>query len=121
MQFAAQSREYSARFPDASFLVVLVGNQPIGRLYLQRGSDEYRVIDLSLLPDYRGGGIGRSIVQRIIDEARRTATPVRLHVAHDNPDARRLYEQLGFQQISQTDTHAFMEWAPATGLIVPGG
>lgn len=121
MQFAAQHEQYRASFPDASFAIVEVDGVLGGRLYVDRGSDEYRVIDISLLPEYRGRGVGTELMRGILDEAQRISTPVRLHVEHANP-ARRLYERLGFVESSATDTGSFMEWTPpARGGQLPGG
>lgn len=49
----------------------------------------------------RGRGLGRTLMQALISEARsRAATEVFLEVRADNPGARSLYLSLGFEQIS---------------------
>ena len=40
MQFALQRTHYRTHYADAAFSIVLVGDTPIGRLYVQRGPDD---------------------------------------------------------------------------------
>jgi ribosomal protein S18 acetylase RimI-like enzyme len=48
------------------------------------------------LPQFRGRGLGRRLVESLLDlQLRRRQTPF-LHVMSDNSGARRLYEQMGF-------------------------
>jgi ribosomal protein S18 acetylase RimI-like enzyme len=47
-------------------------------------------------PAYRGLGIGRILVEAIIDHARDRVEQLQLFVVSDNLPARRLYESLGF-------------------------
>jgi ribosomal-protein-alanine N-acetyltransferase len=49
----------------------------------------------------RRRGLGRQLVQTLLDEARRRgATEVLLEVRADNPNAQRLYRELGFEGIA---------------------
>ena len=50
MQFAAQSRYYREHYPDTSFDVIVLDDQPVGRLSVARWSDEIRIVDIALLP-----------------------------------------------------------------------
>lgn len=119
MQFDAQRRHYANVFPRAEHSIVLVDGRPAGRFYLDRGRDEIRIVDLSLLPEFRGRGVGGRLLDEVLDEARRTGLPVRLHVEHFNR-AQRLYERRGFLPVSSTDTHTLMEWGPTGGLVIRG-
>jgi ribosomal protein S18 acetylase RimI-like enzyme len=95
MQFDAQSRHYATVFPDASSLVVLVGEVPAGRLIVDRTEERILIVDITLLPRFRGSGVGRELIRPLLEEADASGLPVRLHVAHDN-DARAFWEHLGF-------------------------
>src|ERR1700719_1411431 len=53
-QFDAQSAHYTANYPGASFQVIERDGQPIGRLYVARWEEEIRIIDITLLPEFRG-------------------------------------------------------------------
>ena len=111
MQFDAQHRSYQAQFPEADYLVILAGDEPIGRLYLARGAEEFRIVDLSLLAAHRGQGIGTALLKNILAEAAAAVRPVRLHVERSNP-ARRLYERLGFAGIGEGPIYLELEKRP---------
>lgn len=95
MQFEAQHRSYQEQFAGARFDVVELEGRAIGRLYVERRADEIRVIDVALLPEHRGAGLGSQLLGRVVEEAREARLPVRLHVEPSNPAAR-LYRRMGF-------------------------
>jgi len=111
MQFTAQHRSYLAQFPAADFLIILWHGRPVGRLYLERRADEIRGIDIALLPEYRGAGIGTAVLHDLLAEAACAGKPFRIHVAKANR-AQRLYERLGFSMLEDNGVYLFMEWSP---------
>ena len=114
MQFDAQDRYYRQVYPDARFLVVVRDGVAIGRLYLAHLPDEIRIIDIALLPGYRGAGIGSRLLHEILAEADSGGLAVRLHVESWNP-AMRLYDRLGFRPIGEPGIHQLMELTPQSG------
>ena len=59
--------------------------------------DGGEITGLAVLPDHRARGLGRALLQTLIDEAERLGLPaLRLEVRESNLPARRLYESLGF-------------------------
>ena len=110
-QFAAQDQHYRQHFSQAAFQIVLLGETPAGRLYVDRRTDEIRIIDVALLPEFRGRGIGSLLLKELLEEAARESKPVRIHVEHENP-AIRLYHRLGFHQVADTGVHYLMQWDP---------
>ena len=113
MQFEAQDRWYREQMPDTSFDVVLVGGEPAGRLYVDRREDEIRIVDIALLPEHRGHGIGTRLLRQLLAEADATATRVTIHVERFNP-ALRLYERLGFREIADRGVYLLLERQPLT-------
>lgn len=111
MQFEMQRRHYAEYFPDAAFSVVEVRGQRAGRLYLDRREDEIRIVDIALMPRYRGKGIGGRMMRDILDQATERGVLVRIHVEQQNP-AMHLYERLGFQRIEIQGVYYLMEWLP---------
>jgi ribosomal protein S18 acetylase RimI-like enzyme len=112
MQFDAQDRDYRARFPDARFDVVDRDGAPIGRLIVERGEDEIRILDIALLPEHRGAGGGSALLRDLLAEAAASSKRVAIHVERANP-ARRLYERLGFRVEADDDAiYLFMLWRP---------
>lgn len=109
MQFDAQSRYYAAQYPHASFDIVELAGDAVGRFYVERGEQEIRVIDISLLPEFRGQGIGGALLRGVLDEARDNGKRVSIHVEQSNP-AKRWYQRLGFLSVSDGGIYQLMEW-----------
>jgi GNAT superfamily N-acetyltransferase len=108
-QYASQHAAYSSKFPAAHYGVIEYAGKPIGRLYVDYRDDEVRVLDIGILPDYRGHGIGQIVLKGICIEAGMRRLPVRLHV-HFLSRARALYDALGFVQTGAEGPHCQMEW-----------
>lgn len=109
MQFDAQHQYYHEQFSNAKFDIIELDNKAIGRLYVDRRVDEIRIIDIALLPEYRGKGIGGEYMKSLIDEAANSKLSVTIHVEHNNP-AMHLYQRLGFRHIRDEGVYYFMEW-----------
>jgi len=109
MQFTAQSQSYKAAYPSAENNIIMLGEEPIGRMLVARGAREFELIDIALLPDYRNSGIGGALLQGLLDDAAAKAKPIRLQVFNSNP-ARRLYERLGFCPVSTDGVYLEMKW-----------
>jgi GNAT superfamily N-acetyltransferase len=119
MQFDAQRRHYEEHYEGASFDVVLVDGTPAGRLYVARGPEELRIVDIALLPEYRNTGIGTVLLRRLLAEAAAAGKSVTIHVERFNP-ARRLYERLGFAPVADRGVHVLMTWPPPADRSTPG-
>lgn len=111
MQFAAQDRYYHATFPAASYDLIVSGEEVLGRLYVDRGEAAWLVLDIALLPEHRGRGIGARLLTDVLAEAGAAAKPVQIHVERFNP-AQRLYDRLGFRQIADKGVYLLLEWTP---------
>ena len=56
IQFAAQSAHYAEHYAGMTADVVLVDGEPAGRLLVARWAQEIRIVDIALLPPFRGRG-----------------------------------------------------------------
>jgi GNAT superfamily N-acetyltransferase len=111
MQFDAQDAHYRAHYEGATYEVIEVDGVPAGRLYLHRTPKEIRLMDIALLPSFRGAGIGTRLLAGLIAEAKGSGVPLTIHVEISNP-ARRLYERLGFAPVEEHGVHLLMERRP---------
>lgn len=114
MQFNLQTQHYHQNYPDAAYQIVLLGEKSIGRLYLDHGKDQILVIDIALLPEHRGAGIGGRLMKNVLLEAAADRKPVRIHVEWENP-ALRLYTRLGFRLLENKGMYYLMEWSAEGG------
>jgi ribosomal protein S18 acetylase RimI-like enzyme len=110
-QFDAQRLHYRGNYDGAEFMLILENGTPIGRLYLHARPDDLRVMDIALMPEHRGRGIGGLLMQELLDANGAAGRAVSIHVEQFNP-AIRLYERLGFQQIEAYGPHYLMKWDP---------
>ena len=101
MQFNAQHAYYIQHYATASFQVIELDGQPIGRLYVDRWPAEIRIVDIALLPQWRNQGIGTRLLEDILAQADQAGMPVTIHVEMFNL-ALSLYTRLGFAPV---DTH----------------
>lgn len=113
-QFEAQHRHYQRHYPDAEWLVIERGGEAVGRLYMEEWPSQTRIIDISLLPEARGGGAGEAILRDLMRDAAGKGKRVSIHVERENP-AMRLYLRLGFVAVEQQQVYDRMEWDPAAG------
>lgn len=112
-QFEAQHRYYRENYANPEYSIVELEGHPIGRLYLDLRTNEIRIVDIALMPEARGRGIGGQLVRDVLAKAGDAGTPVTIHVEKFNP-ARRLYDRLGFRAIGDRDVHLLMEWTPGS-------
>lgn len=111
MQFSAQQRWYETAYALAEQQIVILGEAPIGRIMVNRAADATTLVDISLLPDHRGRGIGGGLVRDLIATCGRQRVRLRLQVLKTNPAAR-LYERLGFVRTGQDGMYFQMEKQP---------
>jgi ribosomal protein S18 acetylase RimI-like enzyme len=109
MQFNAQTTDYQRNYPDASFQIIKRDSVAAGRLLVMRSDDKIHVIDIALMPEHRGAGIGTKFLRELQAEAKAAGKPLSIHVEQFNP-ARRLYERLGFKQVEEKGVYLLMEW-----------
>jgi ribosomal protein S18 acetylase RimI-like enzyme len=109
MQYEAQRKFYESDYQNATDEVILSDGTPVGRLIVECGEDDIRCVDLALLPEYRGRGVGTLLLRKLQEQATAANQPLRLQVIRFNR-AVRLFERLGFIRISETGTHFQMEW-----------
>jgi ribosomal protein S18 acetylase RimI-like enzyme len=111
-QFDAQDAWWRENYAEATFDVILVDGEPAGRLYVHRGPSEIRIVDIALLPEHRGNGVGTRLLDDLLAEGDAGAKSVTIHVERMNP-ALRLYERLGFSLAEDKGVYLFLE-RPAT-------
>jgi ribosomal protein S18 acetylase RimI-like enzyme len=110
LQFRAQRQGYAADYADADHQVILANAEPVGRLMVHRTEKEVRLVDISVLPEYRNRGMGAALIHDLM-ATQASRKPLCLQVAKGNRAAR-LYERLGFLKTGEDEIYYHMWWDP---------
>jgi ribosomal protein S18 acetylase RimI-like enzyme len=112
-QFTAQRNHYLSYFPQAVHHMILVDEMPVGRLYVDRSADRLRILDVTLLPQARGHGIGTQILLDLMREAESKNQPCSIYVESFNQSLG-LFQRLGFVKTDESGISWLMEWRNAS-------
>lgn len=82
--------------------ITLLSGTPIGLLKVVRSEDSWDLVQIQILPEKQGGGLGSTILKKLLADADEAHASVSLSVLRANP-ARRLYERLGFRIVGEND------------------
>ena len=107
MQYRAKLHGYLADWPGAKTFLIEVDEQKAGKLVLNEGKDDFRIVDLMISKALRSRGIGREVLHQIGIDAAKAGKEVRLSVARGNP-AIHLYLREGFKIDTETQTQIDM-------------
>ncbi len=77
----------------------------------------FEVVEIHLLPEYRGKGIGSDILRYLQKVCIAQDRKIRIGCFKENRRAKALYQELGFLQTEETDTHYILEYPNYT--IIP--
>ncbi|MCX7544180.1 GNAT family N-acetyltransferase [Marinicella gelatinilytica] len=110
-QFTAQHEHYNSHYPKAEKLLILKDKKPIGRIYIDRDENSICLIDVALLTQHRGSGLGTKLLKELLIEAQATKKKIVIHVENFNP-AYQWYLKHGFQQVEDKGVYQYMEWYP---------
>ena len=111
MQSTAQLADYKTKFPAAKFQVIIYNKRDAGRLFTGETENEIRLLDITILPEFRGQGIGTNLLHRLIQRSNKVQKKISLHVIASNP-ALKLYQRLGFVHIKNDGLYYYMEREP---------
>jgi len=102
-QFEAQVTYYLAEYPAARHDVIILSEsgEPVGRLYVNRTTEQIAILDFTVLPNFRGRGVGSSVVRELIAEAHVSGRAVQVYVETFNP-SRLFFINRGFEE-KETD------------------
>ena len=110
-QFQAQRYHYRTQIAGCTFDVIEHRGEPAGRLYLEPRLSQLYIVDIALLPAWRGQGFGTAILAALQATAGAIGKGVGIMVEKYNP-ALRLYRRLGFTDIADHGVYLEMEWLP---------
>ena len=74
----------------------------------------FEVVEIHLLSEYRGKGIGSEILRYLQKVCIAQDRKIRIGCFKQNHHAKALYQKLGFMQTEETDTHYILEYPYCT-------
>ncbi|ATY33127.1 GNAT family N-acetyltransferase [Sphingomonas psychrotolerans] len=112
-QHAAQHAHYQQHYRGMEAMIIERHGVAIGRLYLYEMPTEIRIVDISLMPEARGQGVGAALLRDLFADAGPRGQNVTIHVEKNNP-ARTLYTRLGFEVLDEDrGAYDLWQWRPA--------
>jgi ribosomal protein S18 acetylase RimI-like enzyme len=112
-QFALQQKHFDKTYPKANNKIIVYQGKAIGRICsnFDHSNRTFHLIDITLLRQYRGQGIGRFLIEQLVVRAQEKASPIGLYVQNLNP-AFKLYEAIGFKSLRVNDGYIYMQYQP---------
>ncbi len=77
----------------------IIGLKLKGKPTDETDPEEMYLDTLAVFPDYRGKGIGRQLIMKAYKKAQEKGKPLGLLVSKTNPNARKLYDVMGFKSV----------------------
>lgn len=102
MQHKAQNQAYGETYPNAFYFIVEKLGEKIGRIIVDFGHNEIRLLDITFIREARGKGFGAAAIKALQYAAAQAKAPLALAVHRSNPGAKRFYLSLGFT-VEQSD------------------
>ena len=112
-QYACRQADYGRRFPQASTLVAMADEAPVGSMVVDDDGATLHLVDIAVTPSARGRGHGRALVRQVQAQAHGAGRQaVTLSVDPMNQNALRLYLALGFEAAEKQPVQWRMLWRP---------
>ncbi|MHB9023192.1 MAG: GNAT family N-acetyltransferase [Armatimonadota bacterium] len=104
-----QDEFFAETWGELKFDIIEVDRAPAGCFCCEAQQHVIHLLEIAILPEFQGRGIGGELIRRKQHEAEKLGFPICLHVLKES-DAKRLYQRLGFQKVDEDATHLIMEW-----------
>lgn len=106
-----QKKDFDADFSNREqFHVIEVGGRFAGFVQYYFSYPYFEIVELHLLPEYRGNGIGSDLLRHLQKVCIAQDRKIRIGCFKENYRAKALYQKLGFMQTAETDTHFILEY-----------
>ncbi|MBX9349327.1 GNAT family N-acetyltransferase [Chromobacterium vaccinii] len=107
-------------YPNAMHFIVEKARGAVGAVMVDFGPNEVRIIFLAMLPEARGQGYGKAVLQGLQQAAKQVGAPLAAVVWHNNGEARRVYQSLGFVLEEAGAMADKLVWHPDGRAIMAG-
>jgi len=111
MQFNAFESSLKTQNSQIEDLIITLNSISIGRLIFSVSESCILIKYISLLPEYQKKGIGKRILNLMIEKAKNLNKEISLNVSKDNP-VYYLYKKLGFIIVDNDEINYTMKYTP---------
>jgi ribosomal protein S18 acetylase RimI-like enzyme len=113
MQYRARAIGYSEQHPGAKSWIIVLEQAAevtsVGQYLLVKTPQGSRIVDLAVLPQYRGQRIATQVLQQLAQQSAAAGEVLSLRVMKGN-QAIRLYARLGFDVVNEDEISYEMLW-----------
>jgi ribosomal protein S18 acetylase RimI-like enzyme len=117
MQHALQMQGNAAHYPNALHLVVEKLGEPVGRVIVDFGPSEVKILNIAFIAEERGKGYGSAVLRGLQQAAANAQAPLVLEVMRSNLKAKQFYLRLGFSVEQTGPIEDRMVWRPGTDFL----
>jgi GNAT superfamily N-acetyltransferase len=110
VQHRSMTETYRREYPNARWEVIELDGEPVGRLVTDVGNTCVTYVDMAILPEAQGRGLGRRVMLQALEEPRRLGLPARVSVLMRNVASLRLCERVGFVRAEESPPFVRLEW-----------
>lgn len=103
---------FDESFNEMQYRIIICDGQDVGCLVTVNDESELFVHEIQILPQHQNRGIGKLIMETLIDDSEKTQVPIGLEVLKVNSLAEAFYRRLGFMHVGETTTHKLMRREP---------
>jgi RimJ/RimL family protein N-acetyltransferase len=109
LQFNSQTNYYRDYYSGSEHSIVLFNDIEVGRVQVVEDEGQLHILDITILTEYRGQGIGTPIIKKIMDRGATSNLPVIIYVETFSPSAS-LFRRLGFIVKEDDNVNFLFEW-----------
>lgn len=115
LQLRAQTTGYGGTYPEALYFVIEKTGDAIGKLTLDHGGNEARIVDLAFVKKARGRGFGQSVILSLMNACGAWKLPLAVSVAVNNPALYKWLLDHGFvvTDAPEQGSHHMLAWYPS--------
>jgi len=112
LQLTAQQVHYRAAYPSAVDRIIVSEGQSAGRLLVELGPVEWVLVDIAILREHRGRGVGSAVLAELCNDADAAGLAIRLRVLSREPSLSRWYGRFGFHREGTSGAHLVLVRPP---------
>lgn len=89
--------------------IILMENKAIGIFETIEDTSKCNIIEIELMPNYQGMGIGTKLITDCIEKSRTSKKSIEIGCFKTNIGAIKLYQKIGFEVYEESETHFMMK------------